>query len=145
MRQESPEPSLRAERGRPPGRQFDSVVHVRMPKAAVLALKYAASRLHIPTSVFIRNAILTHLVPAVCEYVRTVRDNSLTAGERLEAIQALDLIKLAALQLGPLGLQVARQSAMRRAGERQRLKRQRESLLRSEWPQILRAAAQAAR
>jgi hypothetical protein len=143
--QESSQPSLRPERGRPPGQQLDSSVHVRLPRAAVLALKYAASRLRVSTSVFIRQAIVAHLVPAVSEYVRIVRDSSQSVREHLEAIQALDLLRLAAVQLSPLGLQVARQNARRRAGERQRLRRQRESLLRSEWPECLRAAVRAAR
>jgi len=113
--QEVLQPFPPRKRGRPPGRQLDSAVHIRLPQPVMLALKLAAGELRIPTSALLRRAIVQHLVPLLHKYIGVVRNSSLPSRERLRALEALKLCQIGVDQLSPFGIKIVRARAKRAA------------------------------
>jgi len=98
-------------KGRPPGRQYDKVLHIRLPAESVRALKELAGIGGVSVSEIVRSGILASLAHAIEPLAKTVNDDSRPARKRLTAIKRLRKIMEAGLHMGPVGLQLARAKA----------------------------------
>ena len=106
--------------GRPPGRQFDVVVHVRMPRPALAALKELAHREKSTISHVVRCGVMAAAARAIKPMVDVVRDKKRSPFHRIAAIGAIRACMRADLHMGPMGLKLARQRRVDR-GEALRL------------------------
>ncbi len=97
--------------GRPPGRQFDVVVHFRMPRSALAALQEMARREKATISQVVRSGVVAVASRAIKPMVDVARDTKRPAFHRMAAMRAIRACMQADLHMGPMGLDLARRRA----------------------------------
>ncbi len=108
----SDSPKKRA--GRPPGRQHDAELRVRIPGPSLQALKEISRRIDLSVSELVRMAISRGVVEKMPGFLETWKDSSLKARKRFRAYEMLKLMQIFITFNGPTGLDVARR---KEAGE----------------------------
>lgn len=103
--------SLPKRRGRPPGRQHDTILHIRLPKATVKALKQLARRGRVSMSAVVRSGVLASMAQAVAPLVAVAKNEQMSGRRRIEALRVLRLYATACMHLSPHGRELARQRA----------------------------------
>jgi Arc/MetJ-type ribon-helix-helix transcriptional regulator len=101
--------------GRPPGKQYDVNINVRLPRPALEALKLLAKRSHKSVSELVRSGVLASLAYAIPQQAEIATNEKRAARRRLEAIKNIRLITRASVYMGPDGLRLARAEALKRA------------------------------
>jgi hypothetical protein len=98
-------------RGRPPGKQHDAVVHVRLPRVALEALQQLARKCGVSVARIVRWGIAEGLSRSIKPAAELAQDENAAGLRRLAAIQWIDLCGKAELHMSPVGLKVARARA----------------------------------
>ena len=98
--------------GRPPGRQHDITLSIRLPRPAAAALSEVAREQRLTVSTILHSSIISPLAAMVAPHVKVVRDTRASASRKLESIRALHLATRASLYLGPMGRRLGRAEAM---------------------------------
>ena len=109
--------SDRSKAGRPPGRQHDVTIHVRLPKPTYTALKRMATYVHGNVAQVVRAGIDAKIGELAGICVDIARDETTSPCKRLRAIKLIRLMTMGELYLSPTGLKLARAAALEKKGK----------------------------
>ncbi len=107
---------LARRRGRPPGKQHDANVNLRLPSPAIKALKVLARHSKIPLTHIIRAGVVEALNKSLMHMAALAQDSNATPRRRMAATESVRLLMIANRHLSPEGLRLARKAAIEAIG-----------------------------